>query len=806
MGIRAKIGLPLAALTAVLGLVCYWLISHQLQALNQKNLQQSMQAKAREVESAIASSAQMALEMAAMTSALPQVAEAYALAATGNIGDENSPQSQQARELLRASLKPVLTGYAAATGQKLQLHYHLPNARSLVRLWREKQLKRNDKWEDVSDDLTSFRPTVLDVIRDGKPVKGIELGRGGFAIRGVTPVLDASGKKLGSVEVLAEFEQVFKKSVSSAAEAVQLYMNADKLSVATVLNDPQKHPVLDGKYVRVSSEGALGDSFTPSVALLDAGKREVAMEVAGNLAVAAFPVSDYNGAQVGVMLYLLDVAAQNSIISQSTQTLLGILIALLVIPVVYVFFFVGRFVVRPISLIRQKIQDIAEDKADLKSRVENTQNDEVGLLATWFNRLMAKIEETLCDVEGYKNLINAVPDPIFAVDDHYNILMANDATAKLLKCSMQELRGSTCASRFKTKVCNTPDCPIAHAKQRRGFWQAEILNIGTDAEPHWIQPTGDVLKDCYGKVVGYVEVARNVTKLVTKENEVQQQMQHLAQVNMELQRASEQIVEATDDMLTRFGQMNANSGRQSHRVQETATAMEEMNATVLEVAQNASHAAEQAGGAKAKAEEGEEVVEQSVQAIAAVRNQAVALKENMGELAKRAENIGQIMNVISDIADQTNLLALNAAIEAARAGDAGRGFAVVADEVRKLAEKTMTATKEVGNAIRAIQEGARTNAAVVDTASDAVEAATTLANKSGEALKVIVQRVVETTDQVQAIAAAAEQQSAASEQITRAIADVHAINTANVADLQASDDMLQRLSSLAGRLRSLAGS
>ena len=65
-----------------------------------------------------------------------------------------------------------------------------------------------------------------------------------------------------------------------------------------------------------------------------------------------------------------------------------------------------------------------------------------------------------------------------------------------------------------------------------------------------------------------------------------------------------------------------------------------------------------------------------------------------------AEGIGRIMNVISDIADQTNLLALNAAIEAARAGDAGRGFAVVADEVRKLAEKTMTATKEVGDAIR----------------------------------------------------------------------------------------------------------
>ncbi|WP_027193232.1 methyl-accepting chemotaxis protein [Megalodesulfovibrio gigas] len=806
MGIRAKIGLPLAALTFVLGFACYWFIDQQLQDLNQKNLMQSMQAKALEVESAIAASAQMALEMAATTSALPEVAEAYALAASGDMADEKSPQAQQAREHLRRVLKPVLDGYQAATGQKLQLHYHLPNGRSLVRLWRDKQVKRNDQWVDVSDDLTSFRPTVLEVNRQGRPVKGIELGRGGFAIRGVTPVVDASGNRLGSVEVLADFGQVFKKSVSSASEAVLLYMNADKLGVAATLNDAGKYPVLDGRFVRVAAEGDLIKDFTPAMTQLEDGKRSVAVAVQQHMAVAAFPVNDYTGTQIGVMVYLRDVAEQDAIIAETGRILLAVLAALLVIPVVYVFFIVGRCVVRPVTLIRQKIQDIAENKADLKSRVDNTQNDEVGLLATWFNRLMTKIEETLCDVEGYKNLINAVPDPIFAVDDNYTILMANDATTKLLGCSQEELKKSTCASKFKTKVCGTPDCPIAHAKRTQGFWQADILDIGTSAKPHYIQPTGDLLKDCYGKVVGYVEVARNVTRLVEKENELSDKMRHLAEMNTELVRASEQIVDATDEMLQRFGQMTSNSDRQSHRVQETATAMEEMNATVLEVAQNASHAAEQAGDAKTKAEDGEAVVEQSVQAIAAVRTQAQALKQNMGELGQRAENIGQIMNVISDIADQTNLLALNAAIEAARAGDAGRGFAVVADEVRKLAEKTMHATKEVGEAIRAIQDGARKNAAVVDTASQAVDSATTLASQSGEALKAIVRRVVETTAQVQAIAAAAEEQSAASEEITRAIAEVNDINSATVADLQASDAMLVRLASLAGKLRSLASS
>ena len=120
---------------------------------------------------------------------------------------------------------------------------------------------------------------------------------------------------------------------------------------------------------------------------------------------------------------------------------------------------------------------------------------------------------------------------------------------------------------------------------------------------------------------------------------------------------------------------------------ETATAMEEMNATVLEVAKNASQAAGTSDGARQKAQEGSGIVGRVVTDIAQVQKQSQALKQDMEGLGKQAEGIGHIMNVISDIADQTNLLALNAAIEAARAGDAGRGFAVVADEVRKLAKR-----------------------------------------------------------------------------------------------------------------------
>jgi methyl-accepting chemotaxis protein len=173
---------------------------------------------------------------------------------------------------------------------------------------------------------------------------------------------------------------------------------------------------------------------------------------------------------------------------------------------------------------------------------------------------------------------------------------------------------------------------------------------------------------------------------------------------------------------------------------------------------------------------GADVVDQVVQSIGHVMTQAQELKTDMHALGKQAGDISQIMTVINDIADQTNLLALNAAIEAARAGEAGRGFAVVADEVRKLAEKTMSATQEVGSAIAGIQQGTKKNVDNVEKAAQLIDAATALANNSGAALQEIVNLVDLALDQVRSIATAAEEQSAASEEINRSVEDINRIS------------------------------
>ena len=261
------------------------------------------------------------------------------------------------------------------------------------------------------------------------------------------------------------------------------------------------------------------------------------------------------------------------------------------------------------------------------------------------------------------------------------------------------------------------------------------------------------------------------------------------------------IASASEELSAQIEQSSQGAEQQAHRIADTAAAVEEMNATVIEAAKNAGAGANLSSSAQGKAREGEQITARCRQAMDEVQTETMELKSSMDALSGHAQAINEIMTVISDIADQTNLLALNAAIEAARAGDAGRGFAVVADEVRKLAEKTMASTQDVGKAIRAIQDSSNEGVKRMDMAVGKVNLAAELAASSGDALTEILNLSEQTADQVRSIATASEEQSASSEEIARSVEHV---NTIAAETSQAMGEANKAVSELAAQAQNLS--
>ena len=263
--------------------------------------------------------------------------------------------------------------------------------------------------------------------------------------------------------------------------------------------------------------------------------------------------------------------------------------------------------------------------------------------------------------------------------------------------------------------------------------------------------------------------------------------------------ASVQVSAAAEELSASSEQTNTQVQLQQAEITQVATAMNEMAATVVDVARNAAAAAEAAQTANSETDSGLKVVSGVVDTIHQLAAEIERSAANMNDLVQHSEQIGSVLDVIQEIAEQTNLLALNAAIEAARAGDHGRGFAVVADEVRSLASRTQDSTEDIQQRIDKVQHSSTAAAKQMEEGKAKGVKTVEHANMASDALRTINASVSSINDMNAQIATAAEEQSSVADEINRNITNIsQAIEetAAAASQVTTASQELARLSSM----------
>ncbi|MGE5621030.1 MAG: methyl-accepting chemotaxis protein [archaeon] len=249
----------------------------------------------------------------------------------------------------------------------------------------------------------------------------------------------------------------------------------------------------------------------------------------------------------------------------------------------------------------------------------------------------------------------------------------------------------------------------------------------------------------------------------------------LSNILLDVNEAISATASAANEISSSSEQMAAGAHEQSQQTNEVAGAVEQMTKTILESTKYSAKAAENSRLASDNAKEGARKVEDTKKGMLRIVESTKATGSKISSLTHKTGQIGEIAQVIDDIADQTNLLALNAAIEAARAGEQGRGFAVVADEVRKLAERTTKATKEIADTIKAIQNEAKEADRAMNEAGAAVEEGMKLTEDVALSLNKILEVNQNVSDIVNQVAAASEEESSAAEEISKNIDGISSV-------------------------------
>ncbi|MBU1101260.1 MAG: HAMP domain-containing protein [Bacteroidetes bacterium] len=457
-------------------------------------------------------------------------------------------------------------------------------------------------------------------------------------------------------------------------------------------------------------------------------------------------------------------------------------------------FYLAPMLTKPIDKIKQMILEIS--KGHLSQRLNMDSTDEIGEIAQSLDQFVEELQS------GVVAIMQKIADGDFS----------STAISKDEKDEITPALARTIAS-FKGLE---DEIKILHNAYVNGNLSlrgdASKFNGGYKNVIQAINDSLDAVIDPMQESTRVLEVMStgDLTARVMNEYKGDHQMMKNS-INRLGDSLSDILIEVTEVIATTANSANVISSSSeematgvrelSMQITDVASAIEEMTSTILEASKSATLASEYSNEAGQIAQEGGNVVKETIEGMNRITDASDKTSHTVEELGKSSTQIGEIVQVINDIADQTNLLALNAAIEAARAGEQGRGFAVVADEVRKLAERTSKATNEIAIKIKGIQSETSAAVASMQEGNKEVTKGKELASKAGTSLKEIIMAAQKVGDVIVQLATSSEEQSSAAELISRNIESISTVTQESATGIENVAQTTEELRNLTHNLQ-----